>query len=155
MDVGPGSVEELLKQAETHVRVISDWIMGDMFDLGFVSSSKGDWNGALVSFGCCFFVQTYMLPILKAATNGRVSPQRLWELAMAKGHFPAHDFYVLPGVDYGPIRQHLEQFPWYLGDIEEEELPNMGNISTPEEIAEVMRRRGFWMWMRPDRLVLQ
>jgi hypothetical protein len=145
----------ILAQAD-HVRALSGWQMGEMylFDLGVCSGPEDSNRDALVSFGCCFIVQTTMLSILEAATDGRVSPRRLWELAMTKGYFEPHNFDVLPGVDYSPIYEYLEQCSSLLGDITDDELPKLGSIGAPEEIAEVMRRRGFWMWMRPDRSAL-
>lgn len=150
-NVGQDSLEQLLREAEGHVRVLSGWSATG--DDDYARSPQDNEHEVLVSSGCCFIVQTYMLSILQAATDGRVSPQRLWRLAMAKGHFFAHDFYVLPEVDYGPIRKHLCQYPWYLGNVQFSELRTMGCIGTPEEVAEALRRRGYWMWMRPDRSV--
>ncbi|KAL5640401.1 hypothetical protein ACGC1H_007601 [Rhizoctonia solani] len=125
--------------------------MGDMFDMGYCEGPTGEDDGALVSYGGYFFVQTIMLSILAGATQGRVSIQRLWRPAMMKGHYYAHNDCVLPGVDYGPIHGYLDQFPWHLGDVGMKELLKMEDMGTAENIAEVLRKRGFWMWMRPNR----
>ena len=117
------------------------------YDLGFCDGPVGTGIGVLVSFGCFFFVFTNMLPILEAATGGRVSPRRLWNLAVLRGHWDG-----ILGVDYSPISDCQEQFPWLWGDLTSyEELANLEDTGTPNDIADVLRDRGFWMWMRPDR----
>ncbi|CAE6458370.1 unnamed protein product [Rhizoctonia solani] len=148
------TLDEILAEAEGHVRELSGCYMGELFDLGYCEGPDGgDDSGALVSYGGYFFVQTMMIAILAGATQGRVSVQRLWKLAMMKGYYDPHNHYVLPGVDYGPIHTYLDQFPWYLGDVAgRRELLEMEKyMGTVEDIAEVLRKRGFWMWMRPDR----
>ncbi|CAE6386791.1 unnamed protein product [Rhizoctonia solani] len=151
----PNTLEALLAEAEGHVRVLSGCRMGNMFDMGYCHGPMGQDDGAIISYGGYFFVQTYMLPILTGATQGRVSVERLWRLVMAKGHFNnTKKSPVITGVDYGPIYNYLEQYPWILGDVEKEELLKIGGLGTPEDIAEVLRTRGFWMWMRPDRFPL-
>ena len=125
--------------------------MGGMFDLGFCDGPVGMGDGALVSFGCCFYVLTNMLPILKAATSDRVSPRRLWNLAMSKGHLNPHNDHGLPGVDYGPISDYQEQFPWLLGTLTTEAIASLEELGTPDDIANVIRDKGYWMWMRSDR----
>ncbi|CAE6451193.1 unnamed protein product [Rhizoctonia solani] len=147
----PNNLDEILAEAEGQVREFSGCHMGDMFDMGYCEGPTGEDDGALVSYGGYFFVQTMMLAILAGASQGRVSVQRLWRLAMIKGHYDPHNGYVLPGVDYGPIESYLDQFPWHLGDVDRKELPKMEDVGTAEDIAEVLRKRGFWMWMRPDR----
>lgn len=62
--------------------------------------------------------------------------------------------YLSHGVNYGPIRKDSTSSPWYLGDVNFSQMHNIGEIGTSEEIAEVLRREGFWMWKRPDRSVL-
>ncbi|KAG8764096.1 hypothetical protein FRC11_005506 [Ceratobasidium sp. 423] len=149
----PNELDEILEEAEGHVRELPGCRIGDMFDLGYCEGPNGEDDGALISYGGYFYVQTNILAILAGATQGRVSVQRLWRLAMIKGYYDAHNYYVLPGVDYGPIHEYLEQFPWFLGGVDREELIKMGGIGPAEDIAEVPRKRGFWMWMRPDRSV--
>lgn len=92
-----------------------------------------------------------MLPILEAATSGRVSPRRLWNLAMSKGHLRPHSHYGLPGVDYGPISNYINQFPWLFGTLTADAMESLEDIGAPEDIANIIRDKGFWMWMRPDR----
>lgn len=144
------TVEEALDLPEDSVRVLHGCSMGGMFDLGFCEGPGGV-GGSLVSFGCCFFVLTNMLPILEAATSGRVSPRRLWNLVISRGHIVAHADRGLRGVNYGPIRAYWHQFPWLFGGLTSEAIASLEEIGTPDDIAEVIRDKGFWMWMRPDR----
>lgn len=155
-DAGPHSSEQLLREAEGHVRVLSGWSVDRD---GFADENPRDEeNRAVMSFEYCFFVQTYMLPILEAATDGRVAPQRLWQLAVArtKQYFCVYSLGVLPGVDYGPVMQDLSQYPRYLGNMTRYDLRmhRMTWTGTSEDIAEDLRTKGFWMWMRPDRSAL-
>ncbi|QRV76886.1 F-box protein [Ceratobasidium sp. AG-Ba] len=145
------SIEEALALPEGRVRAVSGCAMDGMFDMGFCGGPEGGPDGALISFGSCFYVITLMLPILEAATGGRVSIRRLWDLTIMKGHIDAHSYNCLPGVSYGPIAEYWEQFAWMFGDISSEELIDMDSRGTSEEIADMIRSRGYWMWMRPDR----
>ncbi|CAE6460973.1 unnamed protein product [Rhizoctonia solani] len=147
----PTNLDGILAEAEGCVRELPGCRMGDAFDMGCCEGPNGEDDDILVSYGGYFFVQTNMLAILAGATQGRVSVQRLWRLAMIKGYYDPHNYSVLPGVDYGPISNYLEQFPWVLGDMTQEELPSLGSIGSAKRIAELLRKRGFWMWMRPDR----
>ncbi|CAE6414486.1 unnamed protein product [Rhizoctonia solani] len=154
----PTDLDDVLEEAEGLVREVSGCQMGDMFTYGYCQGPTGNDDGAIVSYGGYFYVQTNMLAILAGATQGRVSPQRLWRLAMIKGHYKNHSHAVLPEVDYGPIYGCIEyshECPWLLGDVDHEELLGMVNIGTTEDIAEVLRKRGYWMWMRPDRFPIE
>jgi hypothetical protein len=144
-------LDQALALPEDRVRAVHGCSMGSMFNLGFCDGPHGSTDGALVSFGSCFFVLTITLPILKAATGGRVLPRRLWDLVMSRGHLPAHDWSCPPGIDYGPIEKYWEQFPWVFGDLTDEQMAALDDEGTTEDIAEILRARGFWMWMRPDR----
>ncbi|KAG8713113.1 hypothetical protein FRC09_019081 [Ceratobasidium sp. 395] len=145
------SVEQALALPEGRVRAVSGCSMGGMFDMGFCGGPNGDSDGALVSFGSCFFVISAALPILDAATAGRVSVRRFWNLVIAKGHLDAHNYYCLPGVEYGPIAKYWEQFPWVFGDLSRKGLMELDYPGRAEKIAETIKTRGYWMWMRPDR----
>ncbi|KAF8607243.1 hypothetical protein BDV93DRAFT_542226 [Ceratobasidium sp. AG-I] len=144
------TVEQALALPKSFVRVLRGCSMGDMFSLGFCDGPVGR-SGALVSFGCCFYVLTNVLPILEAATGGRVSPRRLWDLVVSRGYLDAHSACALPGVDYGPITDYQEQFPWLFGTLTTEAISSLEELGTPDDIADVLRDKGFWMWMRPDR----
>ncbi|KAG9122938.1 hypothetical protein FRC07_000487 [Ceratobasidium sp. 392] len=107
--------------------------------------------GPLADDGKTWLEPDIALPILEAATDSRVSVRRLWNLVMVRGHFKAHSSYCIPGVAYGAVEKYLSQFPWMCGDLELEEIETLNDKGTPEDIGEIMRSRGYWMWMRPDR----
>ncbi|KAG8775185.1 hypothetical protein FRC12_001619 [Ceratobasidium sp. 428] len=92
-----------------------------------------------------------MLPILDAATSGRVTPYRLWRLVISRGFFQDNPHYATGGVDYGPIEKLWDDRPRLFGDLHNKALIHMEDNGTPEEIAELLRSAGYWMWMRPDR----
>ncbi|KAG8711350.1 hypothetical protein FRC08_015989 [Ceratobasidium sp. 394] len=144
-------VEQALALPEGRVCVVPGCSMGDMFDYGFCDVPEGGPDEALVSFGPCFFVLTVALPVLEAATDGRVSPRRLWNLAMMKGHLDAHGYWCLPDVKYGLVEEYWDQSPWMLGELSAQEIQALEEKGSPEDIAEVIRSKGHWIWMRPDR----
>ncbi|KAG8701666.1 hypothetical protein FRC09_005201 [Ceratobasidium sp. 395] len=125
----------------------------DMFEMGFCRGLSGSsqFNEALVSYGSCFYVLSAALPILDAATAGRVSVRRFWNLVIAKGHLNPHNDYCLPGVKYGPIAEYWAQFLWVFGDLSSKDLMELDYAGRAEDIAETIKTRGYWMWMRPDR----
>ncbi|KAG9124344.1 hypothetical protein FRC07_011981 [Ceratobasidium sp. 392] len=151
----PDSVEEALALPEGCIRAVHGCSTGGSFDMGWSDGPNGDSDGALISYGPCFFVLTIALPVLEAATGGRVSPRRLWKLAMRRGHFDAGTDYCIPGVAYGAVAEHWDQFPWMFGDITLEEMEALEDKGAPEDIAEIIRSRGYWMWMRPDRFPIE
>ncbi|KAG8714022.1 hypothetical protein FRC09_018070 [Ceratobasidium sp. 395] len=94
-----------------------------------------------------------MLPILDAATGGRVTPYRLWRLALSRGRFRGNFHGAIKGVDYGPILEHYSgSDPQLFGKLGYGYVPALEETGTPEDIAELLRAAGYWMWMRPDRL---
>ncbi|KAF8602320.1 hypothetical protein BDV93DRAFT_524099 [Ceratobasidium sp. AG-I] len=152
------TVEEALALPESNIRVLHGCSMGCLFESGYCDGPAGFGSGAFVSFGCCFYVITNMLPILEAATGGRVPPRRLWELAMSRGCLEPHSSYGLPRVDYGPTIDYMVHDPCLFGTLTTEfgtlntkALASLEEIGNPNDIADVIRDRGFWMWMRPDR----
>jgi len=153
--------DEALRIPKHQIHVVSHCSIGEhyLWDLGFVDGPKcrGP-NGEeftpnyLVSFGPIVMVQTSGLPILHLATRGRVSPLRLWTLAMHLGWSKPHNDYGLPGVDYGEVDMHREQDPPPIPYMEEHEVIALEELGNVEAIREtIVHRGGFWMWMRPDR----
>ncbi|KAG9084704.1 hypothetical protein FS749_005026 [Ceratobasidium sp. UAMH 11750] len=149
------SVKQALALPEGRVRVVPGCSIGDGFELGFCDGPEGGPRRALVSSGPCFFVLTVMLPILEAATSGRVSPQRLWNLAMMKGRLDRHYDWCLPDVKYGLVERYWDQYPWMWGDLSEEKIEGLEAKGSPGDIAEIIRSRGHWVWMRPDRFPIK
>ena len=114
---------------------------------------KESWS-YLVSHGCTVMVQAYALDILALATRGRMTPLRLWRLAMEQGFEDAGRHYGLEDVNYGEVEAHWDEFP--------EVFPE---FSGPEQVFELEEEPGeveavkqclvhegrFWLWMAPDR----
>lgn len=132
--------------------------MGGSFDYGYCEcglDAEGSPLSASIAEGACFFVLTITLPILDAATGGRVTPQRLWRLALSRGHFIWNGLYGIEGTDYGSVEAYQEgDFQNIFGELQREDIRAFEDKGTPEEIAELLRAAGYWMWMRPDRCEL-
>jgi hypothetical protein len=111
-----------------------------------------DGEDICISYGCCFMVLTTMLPILAAATDGRVSPLRLWNLVMSRGYYENNAGYLTAGVDYGYISDYASEFPLIFGeDPYGTDLSNLEELSSQQEIVDALSEMGYWLWMRPDR----
>jgi hypothetical protein len=98
---------------------------------------------------CSFMVLRVMLPILEAATNGRVTPQRLWSLVVSKRRAVPDSGPLTTDVHSGrrfhdPSRRASHIFATDHA---------LDELSDPQEIADRWRARGYWKWMRPDRQV--
>lgn len=144
---------------ETDIRVVPHCVMGEFWDFGSVdgpSSNKQDWT-YLVSFGCAVMVQTYALDILALATQGRMTPSRLWHLAMQQGFEEAGHPYCIEGVDYGEFPNLLcEQFPNALPGFTSDELEDLEKIGDIEVLKQRLVHEGFfWLWMAPDRYIMR
>ncbi|EIW74166.1 hypothetical protein CONPUDRAFT_93967 [Coniophora puteana RWD-64-598 SS2] len=156
--------EDALHIPKHQIHVVPHCSMSEQYlwDLGFANGPKcRAQNGEevtpnfLVSFGPIIMVQTSGLPILHLATCGRVSPLRLWTLAMHLGWSKPHNDYGLPGVDYGEVGIHREQDPPPIPYMEEHEVVALEELGNVEAIQEtVAQLGGFWVWMRPDRFPL-
>ncbi|KAG8726970.1 hypothetical protein FRC12_022905 [Ceratobasidium sp. 428] len=114
-------------------------------------NNGGELKGINISEGTTFFVLTIMLPILDAATGGRVTPYRLWRLALSRGRFQENLYCAIKGVDYGPVEHYWGCDPQLFGKLGYGGVPALEETGTPEDIAELLRAAGYWMWMRPDR----
>ncbi|KAG9119159.1 hypothetical protein FRC07_005976 [Ceratobasidium sp. 392] len=148
------TLEEALTLPEDSVRVIHGGSMDGFFDYGYCQYPE-DEISVYVAHGCRLYVLTAMLSILDAATNGRVSPRRFWNFALSRGHFEKHNYRVLPGVKYGPIENYWDERPWLFGDLSYTDVAALEMKETAEDIVEVLRTRGYWMWMRPDRFPVE
>ena len=106
----------------------------------------------LVSFGCQLMVQTYALDILALATCGRMTPLRLWRLAVQQGFGSLCHPCCLKGVNYGAITGQSEQTPREFPGFTATELMELENIGDVEAVKERLVDEGFfWLWMAPDR----
>ncbi|GAA5979626.1 hypothetical protein JCM11641_007892 [Rhodosporidiobolus odoratus] len=153
---------EIVAQSPDTLRVVFRCRAGSWFEFGSVSAitSKHDY---LISYGPCFFVMTSALPILLLATQGRLTLERVWHLAMKQGRCDGAFEYVLSGVSYGAIEPYIEQFVTPLPG-----LPTNGDPETVQAVRSWLERGktvealkkllthegGFWMWMSPDNFPL-
>jgi len=131
-----------------HCKAGGDW------DLGSVNGPEnGDY---LVSFGVLIMVQDFALPILHLATGGRVTPQRLWRLAMYQGHSDlSGPDYGLDNVDYGEISDEREQFPLPIPNMKCRKVKELEKLGDVQKIKDAIAQwGGYWMWMRADRFPL-
>ena len=153
-DVGEADPPVSDLDPDEDIRVLPHCVMGDSWGFGFVDappSIKQDWT-YLVSYGCHLMVQTYAIEIMALATQGRMTPLRLWHLAMKQGFEPANRPPCLKGVDYGAITDQWEQVPEEfpgLGEVGLKELEKIGDV---EVVKQQMVDEGYsWLWMAPDR----
>lgn len=146
---------EALSIPNSTLRVISHCERGDFWDTGFVSPpySGANHNKYLVSYGTNIMVQTASLQILSIATCGRMTPERIWRLAMYQGFSVPHNGYDgFDGIDYGEITNVREQCPPTVpgmagGDVVR--LESLGNVNLMKKA--IIDEGMFWIWMRPDR----
>ncbi|KAG9089904.1 hypothetical protein FRC06_001308, partial [Ceratobasidium sp. 370] len=147
----PQTLKEALALPEERIRITHGCTMGGGFDFGFCRPLGGGPRDIIIVYtGNTFFVLTVMIPILEAASGGRVTPHRLWRLALSRCHFQGNR-YAIKGVDYGIVEKYWGLDPWPFGALSVDDILALENKATPEEIAEILRAGGFWMWMRPDR----
>ncbi|EIW78960.1 hypothetical protein CONPUDRAFT_83337 [Coniophora puteana RWD-64-598 SS2] len=155
---------EVLHTPESNIRVVRHCKAGERWSLGIVDDpvDSGDDTGFIAVFGVLIMVQTFSLPILHLATNGRVTPQRLWRLAMHQGWSEVNlsesdrGVYGLVGVDYGALEHERKQYPSPLPWMIPAEAAALEELGDCEAIKEVMMHRGgLWMWMSPDRFPLE
>jgi hypothetical protein len=130
---------------EEVVRLVSGCTMGEWWEFGSVDNPMGRIN--LVSFGVNTLVQTTSLSILEAASEGRVTPLRLWCWVMSAGQF--RGFAMEGYIEYGgpDINQFTNPFP----GLEPHEVINIERKSEEDIYTELVFRGRFWVYMRPDR----
>ncbi|KAF8548492.1 hypothetical protein OG21DRAFT_1563475 [Imleria badia] len=128
------------------VHVLPHCVMGDMWDFVFIvapPSIKQDWC-YLVLYGCHLMVQTYMLDIMALATHGRMTPFRLWRLAMEQGFEPVGRPHCLKGVDYGAITGQWEQIPDEFPGFTTMQLMELEKIGDVKVIKQRMVNEGYF-----------
>ncbi|GAA5853180.1 hypothetical protein JCM8547_000229 [Rhodosporidiobolus lusitaniae] len=149
------------KEAEivsTHLdslRVVPRCTAGEWYEFGSVTGGPNDY---LVSYGPCMMLVSSAVPILLLATDGRMTLQRLWALYMHQEEQEKRG-YVLDGVEYGEIKDSIDQFLRPLpalsgtheGDVMERVQPWIEKTSTVEEMKDVVvHEGGWWVWMAPN-----
>ncbi|QRV80419.1 hypothetical protein RhiJN_08434 [Ceratobasidium sp. AG-Ba] len=102
--------------------------------------------------GTCFYVISIMLPILEAATGGRVTPYRFWLLSSSRDRIRVEHDDGISGVDYQTLGRHYRDLDVCLfSRYQAEDIEALENRGTSEEIAELLLQGGYWFWIRPDR----
>ncbi|KAF8546691.1 hypothetical protein OG21DRAFT_1517992, partial [Imleria badia] len=112
-----------------------------------------------VAYGCNLMVQTHALDIMALATHGRMTPLRLWRLAMQQGFEEVDHPYCLEGVDYGAIVDYgeiadhcLKHRPDDLPLFEKTPFTELEKIGDIEVLKQRLVHDGLlWLWMAPDR----
>jgi len=150
---------EVLFDAETEdtsiipddaIRVVRDCRMGNLWDFGSIENSRG--GDHLVSYGVNVMVQATSLPILETASDGRVTPLRLWHWAMHVRKSEEHGWVLQQTVDYGG--PDLDQWPKMFPGMEYIEIIKLEDKPEREIYEELVFRGRIWVWMRPDRFPL-
>ena len=136
------------------IRVLPRCVMGKDWYHGYVDappSIEQDWS-YLVSFGCHLMVQTYAIEIMALATQGRMTPLRLWHLVTKQRFELATRLLESESVDYRAITRRWERNPEVFPGLEEAGLMELEEIGDVEVVKERMVDEGyFWLWMAPDR----
>jgi hypothetical protein len=97
-------------------------------------------------------VQTASLHILALATAGRMTPERVWRLAMHQGFSRPYEGYGLDGIDYGEIDRARGQDQFLVPDLSLDEIIKLESLGDVELVKKAIIDDGkFWVWMRPDR----
>jgi len=126
--------------------------MGDDWYYG-LAAPPDPTKSFLVSFGTDIVVQSASLPILSRATGERMTPQRLWRLAMWQGFAEDMDRNMLDGIDYGEVMEGMGQNIRATPGIDD--LKGLEELGDVELIKTAIIHKGkFWIWMRPDRSVI-
>jgi hypothetical protein len=141
--------------------------MSDWFDTGFLVPPWGEdfarylfyppeGQSYYVAYGCNLMVQTHALDIMALATHGRMTPLRLWRLAMQQGFEEEDHRYFLEGVDYGAIADHcLLHPPVDLPGFKKTTFKELEKIGDIEVLKQRLVHDGLvWLWMAPDRYAI-
>ncbi|GAA5962883.1 hypothetical protein JCM3765_005903 [Sporobolomyces pararoseus] len=154
--------DKLLEAHSEDFRIVTHCEAAGMFEFGSVENPELSQN-YLVSYGACVMVLSWALPILYLATDCRMTARRIWQLCQKHGHNVPQNHYVLPGINYGEVKQAIDQFllplpKWELGDHDRiiERLWKLGEEAKTVEEAKkaLIDEGGYWIWMSPNEWVL-
>jgi hypothetical protein len=137
---------EALSIPDSSLQVIPHCKIGASWYYGVLDGLHTRDTNYLVSCRTNVMIQSASLPILSLATGGRMTPQRLWRLAMLRGRSEGTDDYVLDGIDYGEVESVLDVTIRLMSEIGEVHLSDVELIKKA-----VIHQGRFWMWVRPDR----
>jgi hypothetical protein len=114
-----------------------------------------------VSQGIDILVASTALAILSLATDGRMTPQRIWRMAIKEGRFDNGYWRCFRDIDYhGKICDAGDLLPmvtpgyppitWI--DPDSEVVSKLEELGNSEVILQKIIWEGkYWVWMRPDR----
>jgi len=156
----PGvSIETILLTSDMHIHerpfpiCIYDWD----WDEEWVKSSDG--TIYQMSQGIDILVTSTALGILSLATDGRMTPQRIWRMAM-KQRFDSGYWHSFRNIDYyGDICDGRDYLPkvtpgysptaWYHNSELVFKLEQLGDIEVI--LQKIIWEGKYWVWMSPDR----
>jgi hypothetical protein len=159
----PGvSIETILLTSDMHIHerpfpiCIYDWD----WDEKWVKSSDG--TIYQMSQGIDILVTSTALAILSLATDGRMTPQRIWRMAMKQGRFDSVYWRSFRKIDYygeiydGRDTHHPIATPGYSRatwiDPKSEVVFKLEQSGDIEVILQNIIWEGkYWVWMSPDR----
>jgi hypothetical protein len=116
------------------------------------------------SQGTDILVATAALAILTLATNGRITPKRIWELAVKSKRLGGQSrWYSFDGIEYyegfrdgrgcgtDPFPNHTPGFPHIWNDGVPQTVSDLENLGDIELIIRNIIWEGrHWIWIRPD-----
>ncbi|KZP13925.1 hypothetical protein FIBSPDRAFT_1049095 [Athelia psychrophila] len=125
------------------------WEYGDI-----LSKTKRKPTVYHVSQGVCFMVLTRTLAIMRRATDGQLTPQRLWRLAMILGRDTGFSGTGIKDIDYG-FNVGQAYYPWTLPGLYHNDMCKLESLGDLELVKEAMMLQGgYWVWTAPDRFPL-
>ena len=145
--------DEALSIPDSSLRVISHCRMGEYWDFGFLGHQDHP-EIFLVSYGTNVMVQTASLHILSLATDGRMTPHRVWRLAIRQRYTMSNDSYGLVGINYGEIQitWGYSEYPLLVPGLSLDAIVKLESLGDVELVKRAIIDDGkFWVWMRPDR----
>lgn len=145
---------EALSVQDTDLRVISGCTVGEGDPSLYAQGFTYDPNTDIIyhtAFGTSIMVHTSSLRILFLATNGCMTPVRLWRLAMKKGLSQPYEQHGLDGIDYGEVQRYMHNFPSVIPGMSPDEVEALEELDNVELVEQALIHQGkYWVWMSPD-----
>ncbi|KAK4701671.1 hypothetical protein P7C70_g4558, partial [Phenoliferia sp. Uapishka_3] len=151
-------LNQVLAMDASQIREIPHCYAGPWYEFGSVSRDKTDDHAICVSHGSFIMLQATAIHIMKLATKGRLSTERVWRSKMRNQPNPEImiSHYVLP-IDYGEIVDGIDEGLTATPGFTERQLLDLeAKEVTVENIKRALVHEGkWWVWMRPDRFPLK
>lgn len=147
--------EEVIKIPDSKICIRPAFVDIEFWDFGAVRplGDNPDNDLCTVSSGGTLMVQNTSLEILCLATNGRLTPQRFWRLAMACGR----GLDIVENIDYGEMHRLdvWQQEPSVVPGMAVDQVLALEELGDVDKIQDAILHQGcFGVWMRPDRSVI-